>query len=81
MSLVSVVNGKDIQRIIEGQRIIMQKNNPYNMKKVFILGGYQTDFAINYKRAGKDFYDLLQDSVIGAFEQTDIAPKEVKSIQ
>jgi len=48
-------------------------------KKVYILGGYQTDFALNYKREGKDLYDLLQDSVIGAFENTDIAPKEVES--
>ena len=47
-------------------------------KKVFILGGHQTDFAINYKREGKDLYDLLQDSVNGAFEKTDIAPKEVE---
>ena len=43
-------------------------------KKVFILGGYQTDFALNYKREGKDLYDLLKDSVEGAFEQTNIAP-------
>lgn len=49
------------------------------MKKVFILGGYQTDFALNYKREGKDLYDLLQDSVIGALEKTDIAPKEIES--
>ena len=49
------------------------------MKKVFILGGYQTDFALNYKREGKDLYDLLQDSVIGAFEKTDIAPKEIEA--
>ena len=49
------------------------------MKKVFILGGYQTDFALNYKREGKDLYQLLQDSVIGAFEQTAIEPKEVES--
>ena len=49
------------------------------MKKVFILGGHQTDFALNYKREGKDLYELLQDSVIGAFEKTKIDPKEVES--
>jgi len=54
------------------------KNN--NMtKKVYILGGYQTDFALNYQRVGKDIYDLLKDSVNGAFEQMDIAPKEIES--
>lgn len=49
------------------------------MKKVYILGGHQTDFALNYKREGKDLYDLLQDSVLGAFEQTKIDPSEVES--
>ncbi|MEM1119079.1 MAG: acetyl-CoA acetyltransferase [Bacteroidota bacterium] len=48
-------------------------------KKVYILGGYQTDFAEHYKRAGKDLYDLLTDSVVGALEKTDIAPKEIQS--
>ena len=48
-------------------------------KKVYILGGYQTDFSINYKKEGKDLYALLQESVEGAFEQTNIAPKEVES--
>jgi len=48
-------------------------------KKVYILGGYQTDFSINYKKEGKDIYALLKESVEGAFEQTNIAPKEVES--
>jgi acetyl-CoA C-acetyltransferase len=48
-------------------------------KKVFLLGGYQTDFSLNYKREGKGLYDLLKESVIGAFEQTNIQPKEVES--
>jgi len=47
--------------------------------KVYILGGYQTDFALNYKREGKDLYGLLQDSVLGALEQTGISPKEIES--
>jgi len=49
------------------------------MKKVYILGGHQTDFALSYQREGKDIYDLLKDSVEGAFAKTGIEPKEVES--
>lgn len=48
-------------------------------KKVFILGGHQTDFALHYQRAGKDIYDLMKDSFEGALVQTNIAPKEIQS--
>lgn len=48
-------------------------------RKVFILGGYQTDFALNYKREGKGIFELLKESVEGAFDKTFIDPKEVES--
>lgn len=44
---------------------------------VYILGGHQTDFAINYARAGKGIVDLFQDSVGGALASTQIDPREV----
>jgi len=35
---------------------------------VWILGGYQTDFARNWTREGRDFADLTSEVVEGALE-------------
>lgn len=45
---------------------------------VFVLGGYQTDFAVNWSRAGGTIYDLLRAGVEGALAVTAIAPAEVQ---
>jgi acetyl-CoA C-acetyltransferase len=45
---------------------------------VYILGGYQSDFAINWSRAGLSIYDLLKASVEGALDATSIVPDEVE---
>ncbi len=48
-------------------------------KRVYILGGYQTDFSKNWGRAGKGIYDLLAESFQGAIAANDMAPKEIQS--
>jgi acetyl-CoA C-acetyltransferase len=45
---------------------------------VFVLGGYQTDFARNYTREGKDIADLVRDTALGALAATGVAPAEVE---
>ena len=47
--------------------------------EVYILGGYQTDFARNWTKESKHFSALMRESVLGALEQCDIAPEEVES--
>lgn len=49
-----------------------------NTSKVYVLGGYQTDFSKNWAREGKDIFDLLKSSVEGALESTKINPSEVE---
>jgi acetyl-CoA C-acetyltransferase len=47
-------------------------------QNVYILGGYQSDFAINWTRAGHTIYDLLKNSVEGALSATNVAPDEIE---
>ncbi|MEZ4218740.1 MAG: acetyl-CoA acetyltransferase [Myxococcota bacterium] len=46
---------------------------------VYVLGGYQTDFARNWTKEGKHFSALMREGVRGALERCDIAPEEVES--
>ncbi|HRI88926.1 MAG TPA: acetyl-CoA acetyltransferase [Candidatus Hydrogenedentes bacterium] len=45
---------------------------------VYILGGYQTDFAINYARQNRGIVDIIVDTVRGALTDTKIAPEEIE---
>jgi acetyl-CoA C-acetyltransferase len=45
---------------------------------VYILGGYQTDFAKNWSREGASIYDILKATVEGALIATDIEPRQVQ---
>ena len=47
--------------------------------EVYVLGGYQTDFARNWTKEQKHFSALMRESVIGALERCDIAPEEIQS--
>ncbi len=47
--------------------------------EVYVLGGYQTDFARNWTKENKHFSALMREVVLGALERTDIAPDEVES--
>jgi acetyl-CoA C-acetyltransferase len=44
---------------------------------VYILGGYQTDFARNWMKEGKDLVALMQEAVSGGLTATAIDAKEV----
>jgi acetyl-CoA C-acetyltransferase len=45
---------------------------------VFILGGYQTDFARNWLKEGKDIVSMLQEAVSGGLAAAKVEPKEVQ---
>jgi acetyl-CoA C-acetyltransferase len=47
--------------------------------RVYILGGYQTDFALNWSRSGLGLYDMLKAAVEGALAATQIEPAEVET--
>ena len=47
--------------------------------EVFVLGGYQTDFARNWTKENKHFSALMRESVQGALEACQIAPEEIES--
>jgi acetyl-CoA C-acetyltransferase len=45
---------------------------------VYILGGYQTDFARNWMKEGKDLVELMKDAVNGGLTATGVEAKEVE---
>ena len=47
--------------------------------EVYVLGGFQTDFARNWTKENKHFSALMRESVRGALERCGIAPEEVQS--
>ncbi|MBK7947898.1 MAG: thiolase domain-containing protein [Deltaproteobacteria bacterium] len=47
--------------------------------EVYVLGGYQTDFARNWTKENKHFSALMRESVRGALEACQIAPEEIQS--
>src|SRR5512145_781504 len=47
--------------------------------EVYVLGGYQTDFARNWTKENKHFSALMREGVLGALEACQIAPEEVQS--
>ena len=49
-------------------------------KTVFVLGGYQTDFARNYAREGFEISDLFGEVVDGTLAAADLDANEVESI-
>lgn len=48
--------------------------------KVYILGGYQTDFARNWSREGKGIQAMINEAMEGAFTATEIEPKDIQAI-
>ncbi len=46
--------------------------------KVYILGGYQTDFSRNWSKEGKGIQALISETMEGAFAETKIEPKEIQ---
>ncbi|MCA9533995.1 MAG: acetyl-CoA acetyltransferase [Myxococcales bacterium] len=48
-------------------------------KEVYILGGYQTDFARNWSKERKHFVAMIRESVQGALREAKVAPEEIES--
>ena len=48
-------------------------------KEVYILGGYQTDFARNWSKERKHFVAMIRESVQGALRDAKVAPEEIES--
>ncbi len=46
---------------------------------VYVLGGFQTDFAFNWERAGQTLFDMMGSAVHGALEATSIQPSEIET--
>lgn len=46
--------------------------------EVFVLGGYQTDFARNWTKEKKHFSAMMREGVLGALDATDVDPKDVE---
>jgi acetyl-CoA C-acetyltransferase len=47
--------------------------------EVYVLGGYQTDFARNWTKEKKHFSALMRESVLGALSTCQIDPEEIES--
>lgn len=48
------------------------------MKDIYILGGHQTDFSLNWSREDKSIFDVFSCAVLGALEKTKLDPKDVQ---
>ena len=49
-------------------------------ESVYILGGYQTDFALAWSRQGNDISDMVRESTQGALENARLDASAIKSI-
>ena len=49
-------------------------------QRVYILGGYQTDFAKNWSRKEETLFDMLKESVEGGLSAAKIDPAEVGAV-
>lgn len=47
---------------------------------IYLLGGYQTDFAKAWSRQGQDLSDMVREATLGALEASRVAPEQVHSI-
>jgi len=45
---------------------------------VFVLGGFQTDFARNWTKERKHFAAMMREAVLGALSVTDVDPKDIE---
>jgi len=47
-------------------------------RSVYVLGGYQTDFARNWTKEGKHIAAMIREAVAGGLEATAVEPKDVE---
>ncbi len=46
--------------------------------KVYILGGYQTDFSENWARSGAELFDAFAETVLGALDTVALEPADIE---
>jgi acetyl-CoA C-acetyltransferase len=49
-----------------------------NSKSVYVLGGYQTDFARNWFKEGKHIVAMMREAVLGTLESARVEPGDVQ---
>lgn len=47
-------------------------------KRIYILGGAQTDFSKNWSRDNKSLFDLFSTSVLDGLEDADLSPQDIE---
>ena len=47
-------------------------------RPVYILGGYQTDFARNWTKEGKHISAMIREAVVGGLQATGVEPAEIE---
>jgi acetyl-CoA C-acetyltransferase len=47
-------------------------------QEVYVLGGYQTDFARNWTKEKKHFVALMREGVVGALDATGVEPRDIE---
>jgi acetyl-CoA C-acetyltransferase len=47
-------------------------------RPVYILGGYQTDFARNWTKEGKHISAMIREAVLGGLTETGVTPQEIE---
>ena len=45
--------------------------------RVYLLGGYQTDFADNWARNGKEIADMMRHTVLTGLIETKLEPQDI----
>ena len=46
---------------------------------VYVLGGSQTDFALNAARQGQGLFELMRDAVMAALDDASLAPGDIQA--
>lgn len=44
---------------------------------IYVLGGWQTDFARNFARDGQEIFDVVRETALEALAAADVAPEEI----
>ncbi|MEP2988155.1 MAG: acetyl-CoA acetyltransferase [Parasphingorhabdus sp.] len=47
-------------------------------QSIYILGGHQTDFSVNWAKNGKSLFDLFSDSILRALEKSKLEAKDIE---
>lgn len=48
------------------------------MKDIYILGGHQTDFSLNWSRQDKTIFDVFSSALLGALDKTKLDPRDIQ---